>query len=385
MPDNKKQHYVPRFYLKRFSRDGKKINIWNLQRKKKIYSAKLRTQCYRNYFYGKQLDVEKALGNVEGEMGKILTKLDECRELPKPRSPEHHFIVLYVLLQYYRTVYLAQSLNEMNDQITKHLFGNTAKAKGINMDKFKIVLQDVPRYALAHTVESYPLLLDLHYKLLINRTGVEFVTSDNPVVLYNHLFYFRKSGSNTGLAQKGLQVFLPLDPNHILLLYDGSAYAVGKRTRDIVNVDLSKDILEINTLQMCSASSNVYFGDSQLDVESLHEKAAKFRRLKKSSLDVFHGPETEDHKQELVQISRNDIRTNLNPSFLRLTRNAKRWRKRFLKQKVQPVLVARNQALFDDHREFLQKVDNEEYAPRDFLRFLQAKYSDSKAITPGHP
>ena len=379
MPQNKKQHYVPRFYLARFSGNGKHINIWNLQRKKNFHSAKLRNQCYRNYFYGKQLDVEKALGNVEGEMAKILNNLDKRKVLPRTGSPERLFIVLYVLIQYYRTVYLAQSLDEMNDRMTKHLFGTTAKAAGIDLDQFTIGFKDVPRYALAHTVESYPLLLDLHFKLLINRTGVEFVTSDNPVVLYNQLFYFRKSGSNTGLAQKGLQVFLPLDPNRVLLIYDASVYAVGKRTRDIVNIDVLKDILEINTLQMCSASSNVYFRDSQLDIESLHENAARFRRARKSSLDAFHGEETEDRKQELVQISREDIRTDLNLSILRLTRNARRWRKRFLNQKVQPVFVPRDRALFDDHHEFLQKVDNGEYAPSDFFEFLEAKYSGSKA------
>ena len=72
MPRHRKQHYVPRFYLKGFSLDGKSINIWNLQRQLKIQSANLKNQCSKDYFYSKQLDVEEALGKIEGEMAKIL-------------------------------------------------------------------------------------------------------------------------------------------------------------------------------------------------------------------------------------------------------------------------------------------------------------------------
>ena len=34
MPQSKKQHYVPRFYLKQFSPDEASINIWLVQHKK---------------------------------------------------------------------------------------------------------------------------------------------------------------------------------------------------------------------------------------------------------------------------------------------------------------------------------------------------------------
>ena len=37
MSQQKKQHYVPVFYLKNFSSDGKRINVWNISSKKKCF------------------------------------------------------------------------------------------------------------------------------------------------------------------------------------------------------------------------------------------------------------------------------------------------------------------------------------------------------------
>jgi len=64
--ENKKHHYVPLFYLKRFSPDGKSINLYNLRSTRTIYKAKLKNQCYSDYFYGKEPDIEHALAGLDG-------------------------------------------------------------------------------------------------------------------------------------------------------------------------------------------------------------------------------------------------------------------------------------------------------------------------------
>ena len=373
MPKHRKQHYVPRFYLKGFSLDGKSINIWNLQRRLKIHSANLKNQCSKDYFYSKQLDVEEALGKIEGEMAKILKIVKKCRVLPPLGSLEHFVIVLYVLMQYGRTKYSADAANEMHDKVMKHLLRPMAEARGISIDEVMIGIEDVPRYSLAQFTLGYPLLLDLDYTLLTNNTVVEFVTSDNPVVFYNQLFSFRNFGSNTGLAEKGLQIFFPIGPKDVLLFCDANVYTIGKRSRRIVEVKNPKDIYEINTLQMCSASSNLYFRDEALDIESLHRKASRFRRQKKASIGVFSGGETKDYRDELVSMSWVDVKTNLTLSFLRLKRSTKRWIAKFRRQKSQPVFIPRNQDHLDDYHEFMNKVNNKEYAPAEFFRYLESR------------
>ena len=122
MPDNKKHHYVPRFYLKRFSRDSKSINIWNIPQRKIITTAPYRDQCYKNYFYGKEPNIEKALGLVESNVGSILTSISDTETLPEQFSDDFVILVLYILMQHVRTPYYADMTNELFDNFVKYVF-----------------------------------------------------------------------------------------------------------------------------------------------------------------------------------------------------------------------------------------------------------------------
>ena len=66
MAEKKRQHYVPKFYLKLFSWDDKKlINIYNISHKQIIPNGTLEKQCYEDYFYGKDLVIENSFGTIE--------------------------------------------------------------------------------------------------------------------------------------------------------------------------------------------------------------------------------------------------------------------------------------------------------------------------------
>ena len=375
MPQNKKQHYVPRFYLKRFSSDEASINIWLVQHEKDIYGASLEDQCYKNYFYGKQLDVEQALGVLENNAYAFMETVETRRVLPIPWSPGHCFMILYVLMQYVRTEFYVDTIDDMHDRVLRHMYRQKMKSLGIDIDQYKIGIQDVAAYALGVSSQTYPVLLDLNYKLLVNRTDTEFVTSDNPVVLYNQLLSFRnrKIGSQSGIAQKGLQIFFPIGPNLAIIFFDDNVYAVGKQNSQIVDVTLYKDVHEINTLQVCSASNCIYFRGDGLNVKALYRKASKFRRRKSGTFTVLPLKETKKAKKELIAFSHEEIRTNLKLSFIRLTKKTKKWKKDFLKLKRYPVAIIRNQTLYDDYQEFSEKVKNKEFNELEFLQFLETK------------
>ncbi len=333
----------------------------------KVVTANLKHQCYKDYFYGKQLEVEKALGIVEGQAARILRLIDHYKSPPPFGSEEHLTLVLYMVMQYGRTAYSADALDEMNDKMMKHVFGPKAEAEGIDLSKFTIGIKDSAQYSLGLVTQFYPLLLDLDCKLLLNDTKVEFVTSDNPVVLYNQLFSFRKYGSNTGLVCKGLQIFLPISSNQVLLFYDHESYSVGSRSKSTVKVTTPRDVYELNTLQMTAAYENVYFEIPGFDVESLFRKASPFRRTQKAKMSVFPEEESMNTKKELIATSREDVRTNLKLSFVKLTKGAKVWRDKFRKLRMQPAAVVRNQELVDEHEEFMKRVDNGEFNAGDFL------------------
>ena len=281
MPKNRRQHFVPKFYLRRYSKDGRSINIWNLRRQLKIVNANLKNQCYGVYFYGKKSIVEKALSLVEANTAQVLRSIGDTSRPPLPGSPEHQFLVLYILMQHARTLHMADELNAMTDNLAKHLVRGTKEFEGIDLSRFRIGLGEPARDALSIATSCYPLLFDLAYKVIVNRTDAEFVTSDNPVVFYNQLLSFRKDGSNTGFATKGLKIFLPVDPNHIILLYDDNVYKVGNNKNNVVYADRRREADQLNMLQICSASENIYFRDEALDVENLNKMAEDFRTEKK--------------------------------------------------------------------------------------------------------
>lgn len=374
MSNNKKHHYVPRFYLKRFSPDERSISLWNIKNNTIVPSAKLKHQCYKDYFYGKELKVENALSLVEGHTSQILKLIDMNRTLPPYDSEEYLTLLVFMLMQYGRTAYAADALDETCNKIMKYFLGPKAKAEGIDLSKFNFGIKNSAQYSLGIVTQFYPLMLDLGCKLILNETNTDFVTSDNPVVLYNQLLSFKKYGSNTGLSAKGLQVFFPISSNLLLVFYDRNAYSLNSMSKPYVKITSPRDVYELNTLQMTTAYENVYFENPNFSIEALVRKASQFRRPQKSYLNIFSGRETESRRSELMATSRVDVRTNLKLSFIRLTKSAKSWQTKFQKLEQRPAVVVRNEKLVNEHYEFMKKVNDGEFKPDGFFDFMTRKY-----------
>ena len=227
------------------------------------------------------------MGNVEEKISYIFRLIEHHKYPPIHGSEDRLFLLLYILIQYSRTRHTADSINELNDKLFKQIFREKAEADGIDLTGVQIGIKNAPQFSLGTSVQCLPLLLDLECKILKNETAVEFVTSDNPAVLYNQLFSFDKHGSNTGFATKGLQIYLPISPKLAIFFYDKKVYSVGKSREACVLISNPKDVYELNTLQFCNAYLNIYFSDIDLDLESLQRKGEKFRRKNKANMDVF--------------------------------------------------------------------------------------------------
>ncbi len=339
-------------------------------------SANLKSQCYRDYFYGKDQTVEHALGESEGQAAEIFRLIDN-NSPPPPGSPIHLMLMIYVLAQYGRSAYSIDALQDMNDQMMKRLLGHMPEAKDYDLSKFKIELKEAGRYSVGLVVQNYPLMLDLDYKILLNKTDCELVASDNPVVLYNQFLKFMKFGSNTGLACKGLQIFLPVGPDKAIFFFDPEVYSVGGGAKLTVDLTKPRDIYELNTLQICNASKNVYFKNDEFNIEALAKRGEPFRRKKKSTVSGFPTIEDPCRKSELIAASREDVNTNLHLTFVRVRGAARKWATTFKKQKHWPSAVVRNQELCEDHKEFLNLVREGKFEPSEFFEFMDSRHDRS--------
>jgi len=345
-----------------------------------VIDGGLKNQCYRDYFYGKDLQAEKALSLVEGQMSRILSEVQSGCALPSRKSEDRLTFLIHVLMQHTRTAYSIDAHDEQTDKLMKYLMAPKMQEMNLSPEQIaniKITQEDSARFVLGMAIPHYPLLIDLEWKLLRATGTHEFITSDNPVVYYNQFFSFRKLGSNTGLASKGLQIFFPVSPKHLVLLYDGKVYGVGSRKCDVVDVSDARDIEQLNRLQFVSALENVYFYGKFFPAFQEFRASERYRRSQKSHMQVFPGEETPEHRKELLMMSRVDVRTELELSFLRVLKPAKEWRRAFQTMNPQPAVVVRNEQLIKDHEDFMDLVDAKRYRPGEFSKYVREKYSTS--------
>ncbi len=358
MPQNKKHHYVPRFYLQQFSEDGRRINLFNIPAQRTIFGASLRGQCYRCYFYGRNSNIEKMLADVEAKASIILREIARDRVLPMQASEDHQYLFLFLLMQCARTSYQTDLIEERHDAFWRH-------AVLPYVDQSQGALPDNPprcrepgTYALRTAFGFLPVIFDLDYKLLSIADDQEFIASDNPVVLYNQMYEFVRIGGTTGIANKGLQIFFPIDRKNLLMVYDSRVYSVGKMRERVVPVAGDHDVGQLNLLQFVSAQCNVYFHGPGSAMEILHKRALKYYRKEKSRTHVF-GPKSTVPGNQLILTTDVDVQTDLRLSFVRIVKRERLWltNLRRSKGRAVPMPVKRDKALVDMNMEFMQAVD----------------------------
>jgi len=112
MPENKNQHFVPRCALKPFSLDGAglAINLFNIRRARAIQNAPVKSQCARDYLYGKgEKSAESLLAQLDEQYARIVMRLGSGANLSKT---DEDLLRLFIAVQLRRT---AAALNQMRE------------------------------------------------------------------------------------------------------------------------------------------------------------------------------------------------------------------------------------------------------------------------------
>ena len=64
--DKRRQHYVPKFYLRNFSENKKSVGMYLLKENKIITHGSINDSLWKEYFYGEDAVVENKLAEYEG-------------------------------------------------------------------------------------------------------------------------------------------------------------------------------------------------------------------------------------------------------------------------------------------------------------------------------
>ncbi len=368
MPKKKEQHFVPRFYLKRFSLDENRINLHIIEKKKTILSGKLKTQCSKNYFYGKNPVIEDALSKLESDSSNVIRKIVNENKVPKRFTVEHFTLFAFVLFQHSRTKNASEQIEEGTekffDLFLKEKISQDSDIPVDELDNLTLGYEFPALVSLGHAAIYFPIFTDLQVKIVRNHSDIEFITSDNPVVIYNQYAFGKKVGSTTGLAVKGLQVFYPIDPFTILVFYDPKIYKVATRKSDFTITNNKDDIDQMNTLQFLNAFETIYFHSSKMNsyIESMNNHYSSKRKINKV---IFKNiPHISDRKKELIHTYRPDIPYKINPTFIKFLKGKRNEEFKNLGVEYrQPEIV-------ELYNVFFEEVNIGNYTHGDFHKFL---------------
>ena len=183
MGDRNDNHFVPQFYLRYWSADEKRTNLFNFSRARAIEGVSIKDQCRRNNFYGFAPRLEEALGGLEGAAAEVIRMIRAARDVPPRETEEWTTMLTYIVFQKLRTTNAAY----LNDAMTEYL-GSLWLEGGEHKElKDSVKLQSIYPVALPMSMVDHVLSIayDLRMHLLVNETAREFITSDDPVVLHN--------------------------------------------------------------------------------------------------------------------------------------------------------------------------------------------------------
>lgn len=326
LTDKKNQHYVPKFYLRNFSLHGKgrQIRLYNIANTKFVPAAPLRHEGSSNFYYGRDGIIEDALSKLEGRQSKVVRHILNNGDRIKYGSTDFTELLGFVITTESRNPVKKKMLddahNKMNEYFKKLDWAPESDMAGglPPIDSVRSALNQINRL-IDHCK-------DLHYKIIINKTKVPFITSDNPVVRYNCFLEHRtKMTSISGFGMRGFQMFSPLSETHLLLFYDSQIYYVGSKRSHIVLAEKETDINTLNCLQVINAYSNLYGGERMTEnyVSSIAATTTKPTTVHKAKVTVYKQLEKHD---EILSTGIESIRANVSLSFLYFTTFAGRYR-----------------------------------------------------------
>lgn len=279
------QHYIPRFYLRSFSHNGKSINVFNLKTQK-IANGSIDTQCAKSNFYGEDKEIENALSHFEDKISVIYKKILDNGKLMLTDN-EYFSFLTYIFLQHGRTQKSSDSAFNIANiyfETIKNNIYELNKGRGWSKESFDKVKLSHKVPAIEPSILSMLgvfLFDDMKHILIINNTSKDFVTSDAPVILFNTYFNGTVGGINTGYANKGLQIFYPLSTKYMMYFYDPIYYHDPVIEDSTISISENKYVKILNGLQMLFCLNNIYFlnnsKDEMNDLLELYKELCKKR------------------------------------------------------------------------------------------------------------
>ena len=300
MPDNKRQHFVPQNYLREFSHDGDSIGVFLVEQEKCIGSAPINSQAQESYFYGKNLEIEKILSGLESLLAENRRTIFN-NQTNKLNLYQREVLYQDMILQLSRTKHMADLYEEMATANARRVWRHSSdELVRKHADNFGIKFDKPIIGAMMVTLKNLFVCLDLEFKVLVNRTVIPFITSDNPVCRYNQYFEGHQR-YHSGLKSIGEQLYYPLSPSFAVLYYDGNVYKTKYKKRNYLEIEEESDVNHLNGLVCAWANKCVYYNPTLMSSEHL---SGTFDHVKESRNRIIQEDEIPTGESSSIIVAR---------------------------------------------------------------------------------
>ena len=261
MAEKTKQHYVPRFYLKNFA-EGKVFNIYNSKHHSIMNDVPFASQCYKNNFYGKDKIYENELSVLETKWSSAIKNV--ILNSNSITKEDETLLKQFCCFQHVRTEKAFLHTRNAFFDMARQLFtidlrhkGITATEQEINAYAYKYSkdlesIEDTTKRQIDIAKECYEKLDNLQILIIENKTDLEFITSDNPIVIGNEF----QNEHGLGMDCIGIYFLFPISPQIYICVFDSRIYSNIKDKNKIV---ISRTIVEkLNILQYKNSLENIF-------------------------------------------------------------------------------------------------------------------------------
>ncbi|MFC6826525.1 DUF4238 domain-containing protein [Halopelagius fulvigenes] len=325
MAKRKNQHYVPKYLLRGWT-DDEMVAVYNLKNEEEYPRTNISHLCSEDYIYGGP-EAEESLDGLESIHARIIRDLRKYRSFDVLDEIEILHFCAFVLLQRNRTKQRKREAEEMTDNLMKEYLRAQVEMGELDpelpsgrnaldaLDNVRITQENPLTLPMFHALAGIDLIIDLEVVVLENTSETKFIVSDHPVVLDNRLFKGRVKRSPIGLQNRGLQMFVPISENVLMMLYDEVSYNVeysDVKKRRVVT-DSKKVVNGLNDLQIINALESVFyrytgrkqeFKDAQNRLtEYVNQETTTFQKLSPEEHDFDSENEMLEFGQNLAEYS----------------------------------------------------------------------------------
>ena len=257
MPEKKKQHYVPKFYMRLFANQQDVFSVLNISTRKIFQNVPYDSQCYRDYFYGKDGIWENRLSSMESVWANTIQRI-----LGKKPLISEDIVALkqFALYQRQRTMAEMNHSKQIRKELLIEYLETICADKGWQFEEG--IIEELceqranesiaPAQTLQMAERHLKIIEDLSIVIIEYDTKLELISSDVPVISINPFHQL-----SIGYGCMGLIMLFPISPHHLVVLYDQKMYPKFKG-QTYLKMSNETEVFNLNTLQLISAEKILF-------------------------------------------------------------------------------------------------------------------------------